>query len=94
MKFVVTQRILKKLKEKHDVSWEEVEECFLNRQFCFLEDTRLQHKTHPPTLWFISETDDGRKLKIIFIECENGDYELKSAYKPNKIEETIYEKNI
>lgn len=89
---LVSERILNKLKEKHRVIMEEVWECFLNRGGGFLEDTRLNNRTEPPTLWFIAETDTGRQLKIVFIELEDGNYEIKTAYEPNVIEVKIYEK--
>ncbi|OCH26641.1 ADP-ribosyl-(dinitrogen reductase) hydrolase [Aliivibrio fischeri] len=81
-----------KLIHKHNVNISEVEECFSNREYGFLEDTREQHKTNPPTQWFIAETDYGRKLKVIFIEFD-GHIELKTAYEPNQIELDIYEKH-
>ncbi len=84
--------IILKLKHKHKVMPSEVEECFYNRNKGLLEDTREEHQTRPPTLWFISETDHGRILKVVFIELQNGRYEIKTAYEPNEIEVTIYEK--
>ena len=63
----------------------------MNRIGGFLEDMRLDHKTEPPTLWFIAETNAGRLLKVVFMELDN-QYELKTAYEPNKDEVKIYEK--
>jgi uncharacterized DUF497 family protein len=88
----IAQKILEKLSEKHDVIRNEIEECFYNRLKGLLEDTRERHKTQPPTLWFIAETNDERLLKIVFIELPNGRYEIKTAYEPNKDEVKIYEK--
>ena len=88
----VTAKIVKKLSQKHHVTLCEVWECFLNRKKGLLEDTRLSHKTEPPTLWFIAETDNCRLLKIVFIELDNGNYQLKTAYPPNTVEIKIYEK--
>lgn len=88
----ISTRIAEKLKNKHQVTCNEVWECFLNRTRGFLEDTRLDHKTTPPTFWFISETDHGRLLKVVFIELDNGAYEIKTAYQPNINEVNIYEK--
>jgi hypothetical protein len=45
----------------------------------YVEDTREEHRTDPPTKWFVSETDYGRKLKVIFVERGEGIY-IKSAY--------------
>ncbi len=88
----ISAAIIDKLKRKHQVTASEIYECFLNRTKGLLEDTRVNHKTHPPTLWFIAETDHGRLLKIVFIELSNGNYEIKTAYAPNKIEADIYER--
>jgi len=68
----ISYRIIEKLEYKHRVKVDEVWECFLNRDRDFLEDTRLDHRTNPPTLWFIAETHKGRKLKVVFIELING----------------------
>jgi hypothetical protein len=92
MNIYLSKGIITKLKHKHRVTPSEVEECFLNRQKGLLEDTREQHYTNPPTRWFISETDRGRLLKIIFIEHSDGTYAIKSAYEPNQTEIKIYEK--
>jgi hypothetical protein len=51
-------------------------------------DTREQHQSDPPTRWFISETDYGRKLKIVFINTDLG-IVIRTAYDPNS-EETAY----
>jgi hypothetical protein len=48
--------------------------------------------TMPPTMWFISETDRGRALKVVFIEHPSQVYELKTAYEPSPEEERIYDK--
>ena len=36
-------------------------------------DTREQHRSDPPTLWFVAPTSQGRLLKIVFIKslCRN-----------------------
>jgi len=88
----ISEAIAKKLSEKHSVTRDEVEECFYNRIKGLLEDTREQHKTNPPTMWFIAETNEGRSLKVVFIELPNGTYEIKTAYEPNEDEVRIYEK--
>lgn len=59
----ISNRIAEKLQRKHGVTKNEVWECFLNRIKGLLEDTRLDHRTAPPTLWFIAESDYGRLLK-------------------------------
>ena len=84
--------VKQKLAEKHGVSVDEVQQCFANREGGLLEDTREDHKSDPPTQWFIAETDYGRRLKIVFI-FKGGNILLKTAYVPNDIEEAIYQKH-
>ena len=85
-------RIRKKLQEKHGVTMNEVEQCFLNRFGKNLQDTRTDHQTNPPTLWFIAETNRQRKLKIVFVLELDNLITLKTAYEPNTIEIDIYNK--
>ena len=92
MRLIVSPSVLQKLKTKHGVTIDEVEECFLNQSRVFLEDDRTEHLTIPPTLWFIAETDRGRVLKVIFVEHPSNVYELKTAYEPSTEEERIYDK--
>jgi len=88
----ISPKVREKLLKKHDVDESEVEECFLNRDGRLLAENREAHKTTPPTQWFISETDVGRRLKIVFIEDILGAYQIKTAYEPCEDEEKIYEK--
>lgn len=93
MNIVIAERIETKLKDKHQVTPDEVVQCFYNRVGRFLEDTREEHWTHPPTQWFIADTDAGRRLKVVFVEDEAaGNIHIKTAYKPVAIEEKIYDK--
>ncbi len=92
MNLIVRPAVLLKLKTKHYVTIAEVEECFLNQTKDFLEDDRTEHLTMPPTRWFISETDKGRVLKVVFVEQPPQVYELKTAYEPSPEEERIYDK--
>jgi hypothetical protein len=88
----ISNRIAEKLQQKHNVTREEVWQCFLNRTKGLLEDARLDHHTDPPTFWFIAATDYGRLLKIVSIKQSDGTYEIKTAYEPNDKEVKIYEK--
>ncbi len=92
MRLIVSPSVRQKLKTKHHVTIDEVEECFLNQTRVFLEDDRTEHLTMPQTRWFIAETDRGRVLKVVFIEHPSEVYELKTAYEPSSEEERIYEK--
>lgn len=89
---LTSDAVIKKLTEIHNVTSDEVEQCFYNRLKGLLEDTGEQHKTDPATMWFIAETDEGRSLKVVFIELPSETYEIKTAYEPNADEVRIYEK--
>lgn len=88
--YILSLRIDNKLDEKHQVSLEEIDQCFENKCGFFLVDDREEHQTDPATLWFVAETNKGRLLKVIFV-YKDGKYYLKSAYEPNRKEIEIYE---
>lgn len=93
MGLVISAAVRKKLQMKHNVSETEVIECFANREKAFLKDTREEHDTDPPTLWFVAETDYGRKLKIAFMHyADKNEYVIKTAYPANETEIRIYNK--
>jgi uncharacterized DUF497 family protein len=83
--------VLTKLRERN-ISLVEVEECFFNHRGVYLIDDRTEHKTEPPTAWFIGETVEGRRLKIVFM-LRDGRAVLKSAFEPTDMEEETYEQN-
>lgn len=83
---------MRKLKEKHNVSEAEVMQCFRNKVGKFALDTRAEHQTDKPTVWFIAETDDKRRLKIVVVRYSKEEYILKSAFEPNEDEERLYAK--
>lgn len=85
-----SQKVKKKLKDKHQLSLREVNECFANRAGKFLFDRRVEHKTDPPTRWFISETDHGRIVKVVFIyHKDKNEFELKTAFTPEDYDKSI-----
>jgi uncharacterized DUF497 family protein len=88
---IVSTRVDEKLDAKHTVTPEEVEQCFDNKCGVNLIDDRENHRTDPPSLWFIAETNRGRLLKIIYV-YRDGNIYLKSAYEPNEDEIRIYGK--
>ena len=93
MALVISNLIRQKILQKHGISENEVIQCFASREGGFLEDTRENHKTNPPTKWFIAETDYGRKLKVVFMQSVDGkDIHIKTAYLANEEEKCIYEK--
>jgi len=88
---IISLDILNKLTEKHGVTRREIEQCFENRIGNFLIDSREDHQTDPPTLWFIAPTNRGRDLKIAFLHID-GNIRIKTAFEPNEKEKEIYEK--
>lgn len=89
--FLISVGVQQKLITKHNVVLAEVKQCFYNFSGQkFLEDRREQHKSDPPTLWFISETDAGRQLKICFIMNSDNTFRIKSAFEPNIEELKIF----
>ncbi len=91
MRLIISQAVLAKLASKHAVSRNEVEQCFENREGRLLSDSREEHETDPPTLWFIAQTDRGRPLKIVYVQ-RGQDVFLKSAFEPVSEELRIYRK--
>ncbi len=87
---IISNEILLKLKDKHNVSRREVEQCFENRIGVYLEDDREEHRTDPPTLWFVAPTNQNRLLKIIFV-FSNGNIYIKSAYDAKQHIVDLYE---
>lgn len=91
MKIICSPEIQKKLQKKHNVTLEEVEQCFYNRRGLFLEDSREEHKTDPITQYFIAETDRRRKLKVCFVL--DGDIHIKTAFDPSENAVAFYKKH-
>ncbi len=85
----ISDATLRKLRKKHQVSRREVEQCFENRVGRLLEDTRVTHKTTPPSLWFLAKTNPGRLLEVVYIQID-ATVELKSAFEPIQVERDIY----
>jgi uncharacterized DUF497 family protein len=88
---VIAPSVLEKLKEKHNVTVREIEQCFENRVGNYLEDDREEHKTNPPTLWFVAPTNYERVLKVVFIFVD-GNIHIKSAFEPRKVVVELYER--
>lgn len=87
----ISDAVEKKLKEDHQVDQFEILQCFENRTRSTLIETREEHKTDPPTRWFIAETDAGRRLKVVFIQLTALDVAIRTAYEPSENEEHIYQ---
>lgn len=87
---IISSAVITKLRDKHGVEAREIEQCFDNRIGNYLEDPREEHRTDPPTLWFIAMTNRNRLLKVIFIYID-GNVHIKSAFEPNKAEIKLYD---
>lgn len=95
MQLDISDQIREKLAKKHGVTEKEIRQCFENRDGGFLEDTREDHKTDPPTQWFVAETNSRRKLKVVFIARQAGNgirIAIRTAYPANADEIRIYER--
>jgi hypothetical protein len=79
---IISPEVEEKLKTKHNVTTREVEQCFENLEGEYLEDDRPEHRTDPPTEWFIAPTNHGRLLKVVFV-FEHGNTYLKTAHNAN-----------
>ncbi|MEZ5544257.1 MAG: DUF4258 domain-containing protein [Lysobacteraceae bacterium] len=90
MQLVISDTIRAKLHAKHEVSPKDVRECFENRIGGFLTDDREEHRTDPPTLWFIAPNNHNRLLKVCFI-LRDGTVYLRTCYPPNQTELLIYQ---
>lgn len=88
----ISNDVEQKLLNKHNVSRSEVEQCFFNRTGRLLMDNREEHKTNPPTLWFLAPTNKGRILKVVYIQVDTHIH-LRSAFEPNTAEEQIYRRH-
>ena len=91
LRLIISQEVRQKLASKIPaVSEVEIRECFENRLDDLLKDNRAEHRTKPPTMWFIAETNHLRRLKVVFIQRRSGDIIIKTAYEPDETEEWIY----
>lgn len=97
IKIIVAPGIREKLADKHQVKEEEVRECFMNIDVDiadpYLEDDEEDHRTDPPSYWFIAPTNRGRLLKVIFV-LRDGNLFLKSAFNANEKSRRIYTERI
>jgi len=82
MALIISPGVRAKLADpSHNVTKEEILQCFANRSGKTCIDSRPHHKAEFPTLWFVAQTDYGRRLKIVYLhDLTNGNIEIKSAY--------------
>lgn len=76
-----------------NITRKEILECFENHCGKYCQDTRKQHldSSGNPSLWFVSETNKGRSLKIMLV-MQDGRIYLKSAYPSTENVRRIYDK--
>ena len=87
----VSDWVLQKIKMK-EIDLTEIEEAFYNCNGVYIEETREEHKTKPPTYWFIAPTSDGRLLKVCFIPRYDLKFlTLKTAFDAEEKEINAYE---
>lgn len=87
---ITSQLVLEHIWIKHQIKRVDVEECFLNHvDGKYIEDTRQNNKTNPPTYWFIAENHQSILLKVVCV-FKDGNVYLKTAYPPNEVELCIY----
>ena len=93
MRIIIYPLTLEKLKSKHGVSADEVEQAFWNREGVLAKEVRPHNQGHEDRLWFISTTDKGRELKVVFfIDVDENAPVVITAYEPNDDEVNLYEK--
>lgn len=90
---IISEKTRAKLTDKHKVSEREVEQCFENIEGPLLIDSREDHKSDPPTLWFISRTNKNRLLKVVYIQ-RGASVHLRTCYAPNETEMHIYSSHL
>ena len=94
MYIVASPAITEKIESEHGVSLVEVEEAFNNFVGYPIVDDRAINKTKPATVWCLSETFDGRLLKLVFIPYpERQIAVLRTAYEPDDSEVDLWNAN-
>ena len=79
MRVFATDAILAKLSVL-DITVVDIEESLFLLEATPIVETRIQHKTKPPTVWFVSSTFDDRLLFIAGIfDSENEAFIVKTA---------------
>jgi len=89
---IVSSGVLVKLRDKHNVTVREIEQCFENLCGMYLEDDREDNQTDPATLAFVAPTNQGRLLKVVFIFLD-GNVHIKTAFPPDAEDIEFYERN-
>ena len=88
--------VREKIDSEHNVSFLEVEEAFNSFRGCFLIDDRESNFAGAgrKTLWCLSQTYEGRLLKLVIIPDYGRDRcVLRTAYEPSHYEVDLWNKN-
>lgn len=94
MLLIASEKVQRKILEEHGVSFLEAEEAFNNFGGYPVIDKRVKHKSKPTTMWCLSETYDGRLLKLVFIPfVEQQLAVLRTAYEPDDLEVELWNEN-
>ena len=94
MILIASEDIKSKIIQQHGVSLVEVEEAFNNFAGYPLVDKRAKHRSKPTTVWCLSETYEGRLLKIVFIPFPDKQIAvLRTAYEPDELEVELWNEN-
>jgi hypothetical protein len=77
----ISPKILQKIEQASHGSLTQriVEQCFENHCGRLCIDDREEHRTDPPTYWFVAPDNGNRLVKVVFV-LDAGLIHLKSAY--------------
>lgn len=93
MKLYFSPGVREKLRDKHGITEAQIMQAFANRERSYLIDDREEHRTNPPTRWFVAQTDYGIVLKVCFVfDPDAGVIDVKTAYKPKQKVVDLYER--
>lgn len=91
LRIFISNAVKVKLQNKHKVNPEWISGCFRNRRRDYMIEVREEHRTWPPTQWFIAEYEPEKQLKICFVYLEaDRAIVIKTAYPPSEKELEIY----
>lgn len=78
---------------KRQITEAHIVQCFANRDGKYLIDDREEHRTDPPTKWFVASTDYGIVLKVCFVfDPTSKLIEIKTAYTATPVVAALYKK--
>ena len=88
----LSPRIREKLLQRN-ITEAQLLQCFANREGPPLLDSREEHRTNPPTQWFVASTDYGIILKVCYVhDPATNIIDIKTAYPATEEVIRIYKK--